>query len=254
MFCGQIRGLYLGDVVGGLELLQAAMDLSHGLPGELFAALRIAQIQIEQGLLSDASATLDRTRPTDDPGRVDTDQTAAARQISSQDVHEMGRVGLNLLWMMLYNALGDEGHLQMALAVGKTIQGAFVDNPQLSEQYQMVVACKLAQTHRLLSQVVTGNEARTMHRRQALDLSQAALDGYRSYGFVRPIEATSQEILFRHGQILLLNGQDTAAHDYMQRAYDDMTEKHALIPENTLYYRTFLDNIPLHREISAAHI
>ena len=35
-------------------------------------------------------------------------------------------------------------------------------------------------------------------------------------------------------------------HDYIQRAYTEMVHERALIPEDTRYCRSYLENTPLH--------
>ena len=48
------------------------------------------------------------------------------------------------------------------------------------------------------------------------------------------------------------NGRQAEAAEYLQRAYDEMMRKHDLIPPDTPFRRTYLENIPLHRAIRAA--
>ena len=81
-----------------------------------------------------------------------------------------------------------------------------------------------------------------------------ALDIYHWFGFVQIIECVSEEILFRHSLALAANGRKAEAAEYLQRAYDEMMRKHDLIPPDSLLRRTYLENIPLHRDIHAAYV
>lgn len=78
MFCGQIRGLYLGDYSGGLELLEQALALMQNTPGMIYPLLRIAQIRLEQGRYTEAQAILHRTHPIEDPQQMLRKQTMLA--------------------------------------------------------------------------------------------------------------------------------------------------------------------------------
>jgi len=235
MFYGQIQSLYLGDYEGGLALLEESWHIQEGTSGELFSLLRIAQIHAMQGQHDQALETLARAR------RVD------------HYAGDMGHTGIDLVSAILYNTIGDEQHLRMALELTTQTRQAFVDNAQLSQQYQMVAACEATAAHLGLAKAVTDTAEREHHLRQALESSRAALDIYRAVGFVRPIECVSEEILYRHGLALAANGREAEAAEYLQRAYDEMMRKHALIPPDSPFCRTYLENIPLHRDIRAAY-
>jgi hypothetical protein len=165
----------------------------------------------------------------------------------------MGRAGTDLVSAILYNALGGEHHLRLALEFATRNREVFVDNPQLSKQYRMAAACEAAGAHLGLAELAVDEAEHQLHARQALELSQAALDVYQEFGFVRPIECTSEEILYRHSQALAANDRQVEAAEYLRRAYDEMMRKHALIPPDTPFYRTYLENIPLHRMIRTAY-
>jgi tetratricopeptide (TPR) repeat protein len=239
MFCGQIQGLYLGDYEGGEALLEECLRIWGGMPGALFPLLRMVQIQVAQGRYDEAQATLER-----------------AHQIGERSIEDIGLAGLNLVSAILYNALGDEAHLRMVLELTAQNREAFIDNPQLSQQYQMVAACEATAAHlglaECLADAATLVAERQHHLEQALESSQAALNIYHLFGFVRPIECVSEDILFRHSQALAANGLQAEAADYVERAYDEMMCKHDLIPPDAPFRRTYLENIPLHRAIRAA--
>jgi hypothetical protein len=62
----------------------------------------------------------------------------------------------------------------------------------------------------------------------------------------------SEEILFRHSQALAANGREDESLHYVQRSYDEMMRKYELIPADSPFRRTYLENIELHRNIRDA--
>jgi len=256
--CGQLRGIWLGDYEGGLSLEREALAIWETLTGRLYPLLRIAQIQIALGKYDEALATLERARP------------AVAR-----DVSEVAQAGFALVSAILYNTWADHilgkatglrpfktvsaenlaqagEYFRQALTSSAQIQQLVADN-LISRQYRMAALCETAAAHLGLTQCLPEEEKRQEYRRQALEASQAALDVYQSFGFVQIIECTSEEILFRHGQALAANGQQETAEEYLRRAYDEMQRKYALIPTDSPYRRTYLENISLHRELLTLH-
>jgi len=65
------------------------------------------------------------------------------------------------------------------------------------------------------------------------------------------VECTGEEILYRHSLALAANGRGEEAADALEKAYNEMMRKQALIPENTTYHVSYLENIRLHKEIAA---
>jgi class 3 adenylate cyclase/tetratricopeptide (TPR) repeat protein len=236
MYCGQIQGLYLGDYEAGLAMLEQSVRIIEGMPDELYRLLRIAQIHTAQSRYDEALAALER-----------------ADRVDIELEEDIGRTGKDLVLAIFHNALGDEEHSKLALEFATRNRDVFVDNPQLSNQYQMAAACEAAAAHLGLARSVATESERQAHRRQALESSQAALDVYQEAGFVRPIECASEEVLYRHSLALAANDHQAESVEYLQRAYDEMMRKHALIPPDTPFYDTYLENIPLHREIRAAY-
>jgi tetratricopeptide (TPR) repeat protein len=236
MQCGQIQSLYLGDYEAGLALLEESLRVWEGAPNEMFALLRIVQVQVARGRQDEALDTLERAR----------------RITGVQTVHDMGRAGLRLVSAMLYNGLGDEDHLREALELAAQTSQLVADAP-LTQQYEMAAACESAAAHLGLAEYAADETERQAHLDQALELSQVALDIYQHFGFVQIIECASEEILFRHSLALAANGREAEAAAYLQRAYDEMKRKHDLIPPDSPFRRTYLENIPLHRAIRAAH-
>jgi class 3 adenylate cyclase/tetratricopeptide (TPR) repeat protein len=250
MHCGQIESLYLGDYAAGLALHQEALRKWEPITNKLFPLLRIAQIQTEMGELAEAQATLDQARP-----------------IADSMLLELGRAGLWLVSAILYNELGDDARVHMALTLTSQVQH-MVTNNLVSRQYRMAAACIAAASHLKLAQQASAqsahgdgddasaahqaHQAHQAHLSQALASSQMALDIYNAFGFAQVVECTSEEILFRHSQALAANLRDDEAAVFLQRAYGEMMRKHDLIPAGSPYRRTYLD-IKLHRQILAAH-
>jgi tetratricopeptide (TPR) repeat protein len=235
MYCGQIKGLYLGDYEAGLTLLEDAIGTWEDLPGELFPLLRIAQIRVQQRRYDAARKSLKR-----------------ARHIAEQYTSDIARAGLNLVSAIHFNSLGEEMGLRATLELTAQTFTLATENPQLFQQYQLAAKCEAAAAHLGLARVLTGEGERQRHLLRALESSQLALDLFETYECVRPIECTSQEILYRHSLALKANGHEAQATEYLQRAYDEMMQKNDLIPADSHFRHTFLENVPLHREIRAA--
>lgn len=237
MFCGQIQALYLGDYERGLELEKQALALWENLHARLFPLLRIAQIQAAQGQYPEALATLELAAP-----------------LGEKAIADIGRAGLQLVTAIISNALGDEAHLLQVLDLIPKIQH-MVANNLVSRQYQMTAACEGAAAHLQLAELKGGHATAEgqAHFLQALEMSQTALNMYEQFGFVQVVECTSEEILFRHSQALAANDQMATSAAYLKRAYQEMMRKHALIPTESPFHTTYLENIPLHREILAAY-
>ena len=233
MFCGQVQGIYLGDYEGGLALLKEGRRIIAGLGGELYFLLRIAQIQTLQAKYEDALQTLEHARRLDSP------------------LHDMGRLGLNLVSAILYNAIGDEAHLRMALDLANESRAITLETPQITRQYDMVAACEATAAHLGLAMGLTGQSEH--HYQQALSDSQTAVDIYEEFGFMRPIECISEEIYYRHSLALAANGQAAASARCLKHAYEEIMRKHAMIPEESDFRRTYLENIPIHQEILATY-
>lgn len=233
--CGRIQGIYLGDYQGGLTLLEECRRILTGTRDEVYPLLHTAQIQSEQYQYSEALASLERIR------------------IIGEPVQDRGLASLKLVWAILYNALGDEAHLHMALDLTETVQELAVHSPLVSRQYEMAALCKAAAAHLRLAAVVTQRTTVESHLASALQASQKAVDIYHTFGFVQITECVSEEIMFRHSQALALNAQPEEATEYLRRAYDEMARKHALIPTDSHFRRTYLENVLLHQEIRAAY-
>jgi len=239
MFCGQIQGVYLGDYESGLELQMQSLRIWEVITDRIFPLLRITQIQTEQGLHADALKTLEMARP-----------------LGEKVVYDIGRAGLGLVTVILYNALGDEQHLRSALEIASQIQKMVADN-LVSRQYHMAAACAASITYMNLAQLLMGEKAKSIERQpyleKALESSQTALNLYEQFGFVQVVECTSEEIFFRHSQSLIANNRIEEGVEFLNRAHKEMMRKHDLIPAESPYRKTYLENIQLHRDIQAAY-
>jgi tetratricopeptide (TPR) repeat protein len=233
MFCGQVQGIYLGDYENGLAMLEEGRRIIAGLGSELYFLLRIAQIQTLQGKYEDALQTLEHARRLDRP------------------LHDIGRIGLNLVAAILYNAIGDEAHLRMALDLANESQEITLETPQITRQYDMAAACEATAAHLGLAMGLTGESE--YHYQQALETSQTAVDIYEDFGFMRPIECISEEIYYRHSLALAARGQQEASAACLEHAYNEIMRKYAMIPEDSGFRQTYLENIPIHQEILATY-
>jgi class 3 adenylate cyclase len=239
MFCGQIQALYLGDYETGLELQLQALQFWENMTDRLFPLLRITQIQTALGQYNEALGTLEIARP-----------------LGERVVFDIGRAGLGLVTAILYNALGDRDRLESVLEITFQIQQMAVDN-LISQQYHMSSLCEACAAHLKLAQLFAGRREKSTERQthlmQALESSQTALRIYEQFGFVQHVECVSEEILFRHSQALAANDRADEAADFLERAYEEMMRKYDLIPVESKYRNTFLENMALHREIQVAY-
>lgn len=235
--CGEIQGIYLGDYAGGLALVEEAAAIWHGTPHQSWHFLRVALISTMQGEYDQALAALER-----------------AQQIQLQEAQAkvLVQAGHYLVSAKLYIALKSEAYLRQALDCTAELYQLADENPFLTRQFKMAAACEAVEAHLSLAELSSTGEERQAQRRQALEASGVALEIYQRFGFTQVIECVGEEILFRHSQALAANGHTTQAAEYLQRAYDEMMSKYTLIPSDSPFRRTFLENIPLHRELQAA--
>ena len=179
-----------------------------------------------------------------------------ARPLGEKVVYDIGRAGLGLVTVILYNALGDEHHLRSALEITSQIQKMVADN-LISRQYHMSAACAASITYMNLAQLLTGKKAKSIERQsyleKALESSQTALNLYEQFGFVQVVECTSEEIFLRHSHALVANNRAAEGAEFLKRAYQEMMRKHNFIPAESPYRKTYLENIQLHRDIRAEY-
>lgn len=235
MNCGQIRGLWLGEHPAGLQLEEQALAIWGNTIGRLYPLLRIVQLHTDMGNFEAALHALEQAQPA-----------------GEREIRELGRAGLGLVSAILFNAMGDEVHLQQALDAAAWVYRMAADS-LVSRQYKMAALCQIAESHLLWMALGPDESARQLHRVEALNASGIAFDLYQGFGFVQIVECTSEKILFRHAMALQVNDRREEACDMVRRAHVEMMRKHAFIPKDSLFYRTYLEAIPLHREIQTAY-
>jgi tetratricopeptide (TPR) repeat protein len=233
--CGQTQGIYLGDLEGGMALLDECLNIWKDTPAEAFALLRIAQIQLARGEHEAVERILDR----------------AGALMADQEVKEMGHAGLNLVSAIFYNTRRAEGDLEKVLTLVEETRRLVLEVP-LTRQYEMAAACQASTAYLALAERAEESEAQDAYLKSALEASTAALEIFESFGFVQIIECSSEEVFFRHALAVSANGDLEAAGDFLNRAYEEMMRKYALIPEGHHFRETYIENIPLHRQIREA--
>ena len=234
MMCGQIQGLYLGDIQAGLILEREAADIWGELNTRLFPLLRIAQMQTAIGKYDAAVEALEQARP-----------------LSERGARDFGRAGYHLVSAILDNARGGIERLKLVLMHCDEVLRLVADN-LVSRQYHMAASCQAARAHLALWRQLADPERRRHHAEAALTASGAALSFYRQFGFTQVIECQAQEILFRHSLALAANEHFDEAARFLRDAYTEMMRKHDLIPADTPHRKHFLENLGVHREIRAA--
>jgi len=234
MFCGQIQALNLGDLEGGLILLQESLNILTEVSGKIFPLLRTAQIQIALRQLAAAQQTLDIARP-----------------IAEKNVYDLSRVGVKMVTLLLNNAIGDEAHLRLALHLSAEVF-EMEAGKLVSRQYRMAAACQASYSHLSLAHILTADAGQQEHFQKALESSRIAIEVYELFGYVNIIECAVEEIFLRHSQALAANNFQAEAEKYLKMAYAELMRKHDFIPQDSQYRQKYLENIAYHREILAA--
>lgn len=235
MACGQIQALNLGDLEGGLALLYDSLKILEAVSGRVFPLLRIAQVQIALGQFDSARETL-----------------AQAAPVAENNVFDLSRVGFKIVTILLNNAIGDSQHYHEALRIADEIF-EMEAGQIISRQYLMAAACESTAAHLGLARLAEDETKREEHVQAALRSSQQAVDTYESFGYTNIIECAAEEIYFRHSQALRANNRVEEAEQYLEMAYAEMTRKYELIPVDSPFRRSYLENIAIHQEIRAAH-
>jgi hypothetical protein len=115
----------------------------------------------------------------------------------------------------------------------------------------MAAHCQTTVAHLGLAQSLP--EEADDHLALALTSAEQALTIYQSHGFAQVVECVSEEVFLRYSQALSANRQQDLALRYLRRAYDEMMRKYAMIPADSYFRRTYLEHVPLHREIRGAY-
>ncbi len=242
--CGRITGIYLGDHAAALDTLDACQSILEGSPDIIYSLFHVAQIEIAQADLEGAHETLKRI-----------DSLNAV-------IQDRGQASLLLVKVMLCNAEGVRAAtksdadgvvscLTEVLELCSDVVSLANTSTLVSRQYEMAAHCQATVAHLGLAQSIPG-EAET-HLTAALTSAEQAHAIYQTFGFAQIVECVSEEVLLRYSQALAANQQHDLALRYLRRAYDEMMRKYALIPTDSHFRRTYLEQIPLHREIRAAY-
>ncbi len=230
----QAKGLYLGDYQAALVDVRRAFRLTRKLASSLYPLLRTIQLHAMMGNFEQAQKNLDLAYPLADKATFD-----------------LGRGAVRLNDAILCTLRGGEADCRKALELVDFAVG-LVYQAKMSRQYHMAGCCIATTAHLALAMMLSDEAERKLHRELALRDVQTALDIYQGYGFVQIIECFSEEVHFRHGQALAVNGQHDAARQAFERAYAEMMRKYELIPAASPYRQTYLENIVLHRQIREA--
>jgi tetratricopeptide (TPR) repeat protein len=236
MECGQVQGIYLGDYDAGLALEKEAWQIWQNSPGGAMILVRIVQILTAQGNYDEALAVLEQIQ-----------------QMHFQELNEIFQIGLFLAAAGLEYAVGDAPHLRQALASVEQAQKLVTGTPRLGQQHKMALATKATAIHLALAKVCTNDTEIKKHHQLALDSSMVALTTFEHFGYAQALECVSEEVFYNHSQALAAAGRKETAATFLQRAFEEMMRKHALIPENSPFRQSFLENIRLHRQIEASY-
>lgn len=244
--CGRIAGIYLGDYAAALDALQESQGIQKGSKRSVYALFHIVQVCIAQAGHEGAREALAEIKRIGEP------------------VIDRALASLRLVEAMLCNAEGthaaSRGYIEdTARCLSRSLELCLqvvelsAESPLVSQQYEMAAQCLASVAHLGLSQTLTDDPGRTDHVEAALRAARCAYDIYQSFGFAQIVECVSEEVFLRYSQALAANHQQDQASRFLRRAYDEMMRKHSLIPADSHFRRTYLEHIPLHREIRAAY-
>src|SRR5437764_4540063 len=85
----------------------------------------------------------------------------------------------------------------------------------------------------------------------ALKSTAKAIAVHRARSFAKPDRWTSQEIWWRHAQVLSVSSKEKQAHEALARAYGFLVDRIAHLRDEGLR-RNYLNKVRVHREIIAA--
>lgn len=236
--CGHTRAIYLGDLDTGLALLEQAHHMRTGRPEAVYALLRIMQVQIMQGRLESAEKTLEEIR-----------------KIDERSMGDNARAGLRIILAKLNVASRDISRLRLVPGLTAEVLQMRAEHRLSTRQYEIAATCELAVSYLTLADVLSTAEQKQEQLDLALAASSQAVELYESLGYMQVIECVSEEVLFRHYQVLLANKLEKQADEYLEKAHAEMMRKYKLIPANDPQNlrQTYLDNIPLHQQIRIAY-
>ncbi len=235
--CGQVQGIYLGDFEGGITWLETAKYKAIGFSQTLLAELCLVQIFVALEQFEKGRAALRRIE-----------------QVDEEDLFYNLRAGLLLTKAIFYNHVGtSEFEFQKVLEITCQAEDLIAENPMISRQFSIAASCQAVHAHLNLSRIARDEFTRQNHQALAVQCSQNALNLFETFGFVQTIECTSEEIYFCHFLALSANGLPEHSRQFLFLAYKEMMRKYEMIPWESKFRRTYLENIPLHRHILASY-
>jgi hypothetical protein len=235
--CGQVQGVYLGDYDGGITWLEAAKYKSVELSQIVMAELCLVQIFVAMERFEKARNTL-RT----------------VEQVEEEDLFYNVRAGLLLIKAVFYNHVGtSEFDFEKVVEYTCQAEDLIAENPMISRQFSMGASCQAVLAHLKLSQLGSDPSNQQKHLALALESSQNALNIFKAFGYAQTIVCSSEEIYYCHFLALAANDAQDEAREYLFLAYREMMRKYEMIPWESEFRRTYLENIPLHREILASY-
>jgi predicted ATPase/class 3 adenylate cyclase len=243
---GRITGIYLGDYSAGLGALEECRRILRESPDEVYPLFHIAQIHIAQADLEAAQKSLEQVAAIGEP------------------VQDRAQASLKLVELNLKIAEGTRAAtrseteevvaaLNAALELASHVIRLSRSSPLISQQYEMAASSKAVTAHLGLAALADDEEQEKTRLEEALKAAEHAYEILQHFGFAQIVEVTSEEVLFRYSQALAANQQQEAAIRLLRRTYDELMRKYALIPSDSHFRRTYLEQIPLHREIRAAY-
>lgn len=232
--CGRVLGGYLGDIETALAYLDLAREIMTGTLEEIAPLMFSMFLHTLAGRYARAWEMMERIQSLGEP------------------LQDSARASLRLTMATLHIALEERESLVRAVDLAEQTC-ELASSPLLSRQYTMAAACKAAQALLELAQWIGDAGQRRDALQRALTYSQTALDIYQHFGFSQFVQCLSEEILYTHSRVLVAHERNEEALTYLQQAYAEMMRKHDLIPEDTGYRRTFLENIPLHQDLLVAY-
>jgi len=235
--CGQVQSIYLGDYDGGITWLEAAKNKSTGLSQVIIVELCLVKIFVALEKFEKARNAL-----------------RMIEQVDEENLFYNIRAGLLLVKAVFYNHVGkSEFDFQKVLDFTCQAEDLIAENPMISRQFSMAASCHAVHAHLNLSRIAADQLARQNHLALALRSSQNALSIFETFGFVQTIECSSEEVYFCHYLALAANDFQEQARNYLFLAYKEMMRKYEMIPWESEFRRTYLENIPLHRQILASY-
>ncbi len=230
MLQGMVRGIYLGDLQAGLEELISGRRLWQGTGVEAIALVYIAHILILQGAFEAAGQALDH--PVEQTGSLNNDIVRTARAL------------VRAMW---HNEQGGLTHWHSALGEAAAVLVLTRERPLLSRQFSMAAAVQATIAHLGLGSTMP--EDQVYHLERALDFASEGLKIYRQTGFTQITECVGESVLYWHGRALAAVGRQAAALASYREAYGEMRRKWRLIPEDSHFRQTYIDQLPIHQLI-----